>query len=115
MNLFAYGTLLDRKVITRILGRNLPQAVPATLHGYRRYETRAGYPIILPEAGACCEGAVFFSLTPTDWERLDIYEDTKSNPPAYFRRMVTARGTHGSISAQTYIGNLKHSRTRIIS
>lgn len=113
MNLFAYGTLMDRRVIAKVLGRTLPYAVQATLHGYRRFETTMGYPIVLPETNAVCSGMVFFSLTDADWEHLDIYENVRTMPPAYFRRLVTVEGTHGSISANVYIGNLNFFRTRI--
>jgi gamma-glutamylcyclotransferase (GGCT)/AIG2-like uncharacterized protein YtfP len=113
VNLFAYGTLMDRRVMTRVCGRPLPAAVPATLFGYRMWETSLGYPIILPEPGASCPGVVYYSLTPTDWERLDAYEDAGGNPPAYFRRLVTAQGAHGKISTYVYVGNLNYFRTRI--
>lgn len=113
MNLFAYGTLVDRKVITRVIGRSLPHAVPATLQGYRKWETTLGYPIILPESGAQTTGMVFYSLTHADWQRLDEYEDVHGYPPSYFRRLATVQGTHGSISAYIYVGNLKFFRTRI--
>lgn len=113
MNLFAYGTLMDRRIIARVTGRTLPAPVPATLFGYRKWETTLGYPIVLPETGASCSGLVYYSLTPQDWDRLDKYEDTRGNPPAYFRKFVTVQGAHGSISAQVYIGNLNYFRTRI--
>lgn len=113
MNLFAYGTLMDKRVMFKVIGRSLPAAVPATLHGYRKYETTLGYPIILPEAGASTSGLVFFSLTTADWKRLDEYEVVNGSPPAYFRRLVTVQGAHGSISANTYVGNLHFFRTRL--
>jgi len=113
VNLFAYGTLADRRVIAKVLGRSLPQGVQATLRGYRRLETTLTYPIVLPEAGALCKGVVYFSLTDADWERLDIYENIRSTPPAYFRRLVTVEGTHGNMSAYVYIGNLNFFRARI--
>lgn len=113
MHLFAYGTLTDKRVIGRITGRTLPEPVPAILHGYRKWETTLGYPIVLPESGASCTGVVYFSLTPADWQRLDAYEQVHKNPPVYFRRLVTVHGAHGSISAQLYVGNLNYFRTRL--
>lgn len=113
VNLFAYGTLMDKRIMFRVIGRTPPSPVPATLHGYRKFETTLGYPIILPEAGASTSGLVFFSLTIADWKRLDEYEVVNGSPPAYFRRLVTVQGAHGSISANAYIGNLNHFRTRI--
>jgi gamma-glutamylcyclotransferase (GGCT)/AIG2-like uncharacterized protein YtfP len=113
VNLFVYGTLIDRRAIFRITGRSLPQAVPATLYGYHKWETALGYPVVLPEAGASCSGFVYYSLSSADWERLDAYENIKGNPPSYFRKLVTVQGAHGSISAFTYIGNLNFFRTRL--
>lgn len=113
MNLFAYGTLTDRRVMAKVAGRSLPSGVPAILHGYRKYETTLGYPIILPESGATTEGIVYFSLTHSDWQRLDQYENLFDNPPAYSRRLIKVQGAHGSISAFVYIGNLSFFRTRL--
>lgn len=113
VNLFAYGTLMDKRVITRVTGRTLPAGIPATLFGYRKWETTLGYPIILPETGATCTGLVFYSLTAHDWKRLDEYEAVGGMPPAYFRKLVTVQGAHGSISAQVYVGNLNYFRTRL--
>lgn len=113
MNLFAYGTLMDKRAISRVTGRTLPQAISATLHGYRKYETTLGYPVILPEAGATCTGVVFYSLSPSDWEKLDLYENVRGNPPSYFRRLMTVHGAHGSINAFVYVGNLNFFRTRL--
>lgn len=113
MNLFAYGTLMDKRIMVRVIGRSLPTAVPATLHGYRKYETTLGYPVVLPEAGASTAGMVFFSVTPADWKRLDEYENVNTSPPAYYRRLVTVQGAHGSISTYVYVGNLNFFRARL--
>jgi gamma-glutamylcyclotransferase (GGCT)/AIG2-like uncharacterized protein YtfP len=113
LNLFAYGTLMDRRVISRIIGRLVPDPVPATLHGFRKWETTLGYPVILPDANASCTGVVFYSLTQADWARLDAYENATGNPPAYTRKLVTVQGAHGRISAYVYIGNLNYFRTRL--
>lgn len=113
MNLFAYGTLMDKRIMFKVIGRGLPASVPATLHGFKKYETSLGYPIVLPEAGAATSGLVFYSLTAVDWKKLDEYEVVNGNPPAYFRRLVSVQGAHGSISTQVYVGNLNFFRTRI--
>jgi gamma-glutamylcyclotransferase (GGCT)/AIG2-like uncharacterized protein YtfP len=97
----------------RVIGRSLPPPVPVALPGYRKWETTLGYPVILPESGATCNGFVFFSLTANDWKRLDEYENVTGNPPSYFRRLVTVQGAHGSISAQVYVGNLNFFRARL--
>lgn len=113
MNLFTYGTLTDRRALAKVTGRAHSPGVPAILYGYRRLETTLGYPIILPETGASCQGTVYFGLTYTDWEHLDRYENLGHNPPPYSRRLVQVRGSHGSISAFTYVANLNYFRARI--
>jgi gamma-glutamylcyclotransferase (GGCT)/AIG2-like uncharacterized protein YtfP len=113
VNLFAYGTLMDKRLIARVTGRTMPDPVPATLFGYRSWETTLGYPAVFPEAGASCRGVVYRGLTPQDWKRLDEYEGVLMNPPAYFRRLVTVQGANGSITAYVYIGNLNFFRTRL--
>lgn len=114
MNLFAYGTLEDRRTLARLLGRTPAGGVRAVLHGYRRCATTLGYPVILPEPGASCEGTVYFGLYFTDWERLDLYENVNTVPPQYTRRLVQVQGSHGSINAFTYVGNLNYFRTRLL-
>lgn len=114
MNLFAYGTLMDPRAIAKVIGRTLPNPIPARLQGYRKWETTLGYPVVLPESVSVTEGMLFFSLTESDWKRLDIYENVTKQPPSYFRRLVTVGGTHGNVSAYVYIGNLNFFRTRLI-
>lgn len=113
MNLFAYGSLMDRRAMAKVTGRNLPAGVSATLQGYRKFETSLGYPIILPEIGATCSGLVYFGLTYPDWEKLDRYENVYDSPPAYLRRLVKVQGEHGTINASVYVGNLNFFRARI--
>lgn len=114
MNLFTYGSLMDRRTIARVVGRTLPEAIPAVLRGYRKYETTLNYPVILPDSAAECQGLVYYSILAGDWERLDTYENANSTPPAYHRKLVTVEGKHGRISAFVYIGNLNFFRTRLI-
>lgn len=104
---------MDRRIITNVVRRALPQAVPATLSGYRKWDSTLGYPLILPDSASSCAGVVFFSLTAADWEKLDAYECTDQQPPAYFRRLISVEGAHGRINAYTYVGNLNFFRTRI--
>lgn len=113
MNLFAYGTLMDKRIMFRVVGRSISTAVPATLHGYRKWETSLGYPVVLPEAGASTAGMVFFNMTPADWKHLDEYENVTGNPPSYVRKLVSVQGAHGTITAYVYIGNLNFFRTRL--
>lgn len=113
MKLFVYGTLMDRRVMTRVIGRPLPPASPAVLYGFRKWETTLGYPAVLPDPGRSCPGVVYSSLSVEDFKRLDAYENVGGNPPAYFRKLVSVQGAHGRISAYVYIGNLVFFRARL--
>jgi len=99
--------------MAKVTGRTLAAGVTAKLQGYRKIETSLGYPIILPESGATCEGVVYFGILHTDWEKLDRYENVFDHPPAYTRRLVSVQGSHGTISAFVYVGNLNFFRTRL--
>jgi len=113
VNLFVYGTLMDQRVMMRVIGRRLPPAAPATLYGYRKWETTFGYPAIFPEPGHSCRGLVYSGLTEEDLQRLDRYEDADGSPPAYIRRLVTVHGAHGRINAYVYVGNMAFFRARL--
>lgn len=99
--------------MTRVIGRTLRTGVPATLYGYRKWETTLGYPAVLPEAGSSVEGLVYFNLSEADLKRLDLYENVHSTPPAYYRKLTTVQGAHGRISAEVYIGQLNYFRARL--
>lgn len=115
MNLFAYGTLMDPRIIGRVTGRSFPKPVAATLQGYRKHDTVLGYPVIFPDSEHSVQGVVFYSLTEQDWKKLDAYEDVNVNPPQYFRRLVTVRGAHGTIRAYVYVGNQMYFSSRLIT
>lgn len=114
MNLFAYGTLMDHRTIARVAGRRFPTATPAILHGYRKYNTQFGYPVIFPDENGSVPGVVFGSVTPADWRLLDAYEEADAFPPHYVRRLVTARGQYGTIRAYVYIGNQLYFSSRTL-
>jgi gamma-glutamylcyclotransferase (GGCT)/AIG2-like uncharacterized protein YtfP len=113
VNLFAYGTLVEKRAMGRITGRTLRAGLEGTIHGYRKWETTLGYPIVLPDAHESCTGVVYYNLTAADWERLDTYEQIHKSPPVYTRKLVTVQAAHGLISAQLYVGNLNYFRARL--
>ena len=80
--LFVYGSLLDRAVRIRILGRE-PAIHEATLSGYERRRKRYFY--IVAKPGSRVVGAVISELKRDDFKRLDRYEDA---PTLYSRAIV---------------------------
>lgn len=77
MDLFFYGTLMDRDVLKAVIGRALPPAYTAraVLSGYRRvYKSGANYPILEPAPEQRIEGVVVSALKASDVARLDAFE-----------------------------------------
>jgi Gamma-glutamyl cyclotransferase, AIG2-like len=77
MRFFFYGTLLDRDVISLVLGRRVPpQAyVPAALPGHARKRVKgASYPIVVRDPKAEVSGAIVGGLSLRDVDRLAAYE-----------------------------------------
>lgn len=101
MHLFAYGTLMDPATMARVAGRVPGTPEPARLHGYRRRDTRFGYPAIFPAPGAVVEGVLWRGLTPAELARLDEYEDEGL---AYTRTLVTVQAAAGPVQAWVYVG-----------
>jgi hypothetical protein len=77
MDLFFYGTLMDRDVLGGVVGRPFAQdrLNPATLAGWRRARALGQpYPIVLADPAGTVEGVVVDRLGPADVERLCRYE-----------------------------------------
>jgi gamma-glutamylcyclotransferase (GGCT)/AIG2-like uncharacterized protein YtfP len=91
-SLFVYGSLLDRAMRIRILGRD-PSIHEAVLPGYERRWARYFYIVAKPDSQVI--GAVISALGGDDFERLDRYEDA---PTLYTRAVVevadSAAGAH---------------------
>lgn len=77
MDLFFYGTLMDRDVLGLVVGRPFAQdgLEPATLPGWRRARALGQpYPIVLADPSGAVEGVVVSRLGPDDTARLCRYE-----------------------------------------
>jgi len=95
---FFYGTLMQREVLSKVLGRRVwPRMLtPARLAGYRRVAVRgASYPVVLPQRGASVMGLILQSVTRAERARLCAYEgdgyelaSAVAELPAKRRRLV---------------------------
>ena len=77
MDYFFYGTLLDRDLLARVVGRRVPDAriESATLEGYRRLRmTGTPYPMLARESGGRVDGILVKGLGQTAARRLSNYE-----------------------------------------
>ena len=77
MRFFFYGTLMDRDVLVRVLGRPvIPAALkPAVLRGWRRTARRgASYPVVVRDKAAHVDGVSVDGISKVEAERLTAYE-----------------------------------------
>jgi gamma-glutamylcyclotransferase (GGCT)/AIG2-like uncharacterized protein YtfP len=99
-NLFVYGTLMAPEVVETLLGR-LPPNQPATLQGYRRHPVlQQVYPGLVEASNDnCVRGILFCDLQPSDWQRLDRFEDKE-----YTRVQVKVQAQKNDLTdTQTYL------------
>ena len=87
--LFAYATLRDDEVRTRLFGEAV-NAEPAMLEGWQVVETADDYFNIVPEPGAVTAG-VLLHLSPEQWRLADAFEEV----PLYRRHSITAQRAGG--------------------
>jgi gamma-glutamylcyclotransferase (GGCT)/AIG2-like uncharacterized protein YtfP len=109
MNLFAYGTLMDSAIMTKVCGTEFQSRV-ATLSGYMRKKLRGEvYPGIISQPTSMVEGRVYFDVTAQALLYLDLFEGTE-----YRRKRVMADFADGeSIPVETYV--LTDSCTSLLS
>ncbi|MFO7245804.1 MAG: gamma-glutamylcyclotransferase family protein [Thermaerobacter sp.] len=103
VRLFTYGTLKRRGRIEALAGERLGDPRPAVLHGYRKYDTEHGYPVILPEPGARVEG-LLWELGPGALEAIDHYEGVDHDPPMYQRQQLKVLVDGREVEAYVYVG-----------
>ena len=80
MHYFFYGTLLDRGLLARVIGRPVPEAriEGATLKGYRRLRMAGTpYPMLARERGTRVDGILVRGLDQTAARRLADYEGAR--------------------------------------
>ena len=76
-DLFIYGTLRDRDICEKVLGRHVDNAdlSPAIVHNYAAFKVaKVSYPCLLPHQGGRAEGFYFENLTDADLAKLDLFE-----------------------------------------
>jgi len=88
--LFVYGTLIDRDLRERLIGRAV-SASPALLPGYERRRGRHYY--VVKRDGARADGLLLEGLNERDFALLDRYEDV---PRLYVRERVEVIDEHGA-------------------
>ena len=96
--LFVYGTLTSEAVMRSLTGRAFPRR-RATLLGYGRGVSDAGYAFIAPRTGGRVEGILIEGLDGESLRRLDRYE--------YEGRLYLLDAWREALEySDTYVGNL---------
>lgn len=92
--MFFFGTLMDREVLSAVLGRAVPDGElrPATLPGWRRVDVSGrSYPMLIPHPTGRVEGVLASGLSRDDRARLDHYEGDE-----YRKAILMVRTTDGT-------------------
>lgn len=74
--LFVFGTLLDRDVLSIVLGPNRHvELLTAVLSDFRRVRIAdETYPVLVADSGAETRGALLMGLNEEDWARIRFFE-----------------------------------------
>lgn len=78
--LFVFGTLLDSRIRSRVLGRpeRPREATPALLSGCERVWARGRrYPVLIRDPDSAVDGLLMTRLSARDRARLGVYEGTE--------------------------------------
>lgn len=79
VGVFVYGSLLERSVLNRVIGRAFAgESLSARLKGWQRVADRWDYPFLVESPRGAVVGMLLLDLTPDDLARLDAYEDVGS-------------------------------------
>lgn len=77
MRFFFYGTLMDRDVVARVVGRPVMAAAlkPASLRGWRRTGVHgASYPVVVHDKAGRVDGVTLDNVSRGEARRLAAYE-----------------------------------------
>lgn len=107
MNIFAYGTLINRTYLKAICGKTFPFK-NAVLKNFKRYASDTGYPYVIPKENAEVEGVIYFDVDKESLEKIDKYE---SEGNLYYRTLVEVITEDGNkVEAYVYVANIKNMR-----
>ena len=99
MDLFVYGTLMAPAVWHKVV-KGEYDSRPGRLHNYQRLcVAGASYPGLIASAGSAVDGVVYFDVSTSDMQRLDLFEGDE-----YERIMVEVELENGEkTSCQTFL------------
>lgn len=99
MNIFIFGTLMDKALLEIVLGRKV-ELVSATLKDYGVFKVMdADYPVMIKSVGLVANGIILNELTKMDILRTDFYEHIFD----YFLKPVQVLSQEVLIDTQVYM------------
>ncbi|MBT6272007.1 MAG: gamma-glutamylcyclotransferase [Rhodobacteraceae bacterium] len=99
MNIFIFGTLMDKALLEIVLGRKV-ELVSATLKDYGVFKVMdADYPVMIKSVGLVANGIILNELTKMDILRTDFYEHIFD----YFLKPVQVLSKEVLIDTQVYM------------
>jgi hypothetical protein len=101
MNLFFFGSLMDRELLALVSGRaaDALAVTEATLHGFARRRARGeSFPVIVPHPGGRVDGVLVRGLTPADLDRIQFFEGSDYAPRTFAVEAAGAR-----VEAQVFL------------
>ena len=99
MNIFIFGTLMDKALLEIVLGRKV-ELVSATLKDYGVFKVMdADYPVMIKSVGLVANGIILNELTKMDFLRTDFYEHIFD----YFLKPVQVLSKEVLIDTQVYM------------
>ena len=99
MNIFIFGTLMDKALLEIVLGRKV-ELVSATLKDYGVFKVMdADYPVMIKSVGLVANGIILNELTKMDILRTDFYEYIFD----YFLKPVQVLSKEVLIDTQVYM------------
>jgi gamma-glutamylcyclotransferase (GGCT)/AIG2-like uncharacterized protein YtfP len=100
MQLFAYGTLMDRALLQQLTGRYFRTQV-ALLRGYRKVTPQDGYSYIVADSGETVEGILLHDVDADALRAFDLYEEEGQ---LYRRTAVVVIVNAQPMQAFAYVG-----------
>lgn len=105
VNLFVYGTLMDRSRLSSVIKR-IPEMHPAKASGYRQfYDDSLGFQSAERDERSTMRGMLLFDITPMELRQLDFYEGVGEGSYRRARVKATALDTKAQVEAFIYVKN----------
>jgi hypothetical protein len=105
MNFFFYGSLMDRELLSLVIGRTTDELrmEAATIHDFVcRRALNESFPILVPDPGGRVEGKFVTGLTAADIARLKFYEASDYEDSEYVLTALSVECRGELLPAQVF-------------